>query len=79
MITFPDVKLSKGQHIVPYRPEHLLDLDLRDYEKDNYKGHIEEYLEYVHLNTVEGLTWSCLLYTSPSPRDSCASRMPSSA
>ena len=22
---------------------------------------------------------SCLLYTSPSPRDSCASRMPSSA
>ena len=23
--------------------------------------------------------WSCLLYTSPSPRDSCASRMPSSA
>ena len=23
--------------------------------------------------------WICLLYTSPSPRDSCASRMPSSA
>ena len=23
--------------------------------------------------------WACLLYTSPSPRDSCASRMPSSA
>ena len=23
--------------------------------------------------------YSCLLYTSPSPRDSCASRMPSSA
>ena len=23
--------------------------------------------------------WGCLLYTSPSPRDSCASRMPSSA
>ena len=23
--------------------------------------------------------WVCLLYTSPSPRDSCASRMPSSA
>ncbi|MEC7459376.1 MAG: hypothetical protein VX751_00550, partial [Pseudomonadota bacterium] len=62
MITFPDVKLSKGQHIVPYRPEHLLDLDLRDYEKDNYKGHIEEYLEYVHLNTVEGLTWSGIGY-----------------
>ena len=25
------------------------------------------------------LTNKCLLYTSPSPRDSCASRMPSSA
>ena len=25
------------------------------------------------------LSGSCLLYTSPSPRDSCASRMPSSA
>ena len=24
-------------------------------------------------------TWGCLLYTSPSPRDGCRSRMPSSA
>jgi len=58
MITFPDVKLSKGQHIVPYRSEHLLSLDLREYETENYKGHIEEYLEYVDINTVEGLTWT---------------------
>ena len=29
--------------------------------------------------TVEDLEETCLLYTSPSPRDSCASRMPSSA
>ena len=26
-----------------------------------------------------GMVSGCLLYTSPSPRDSCASRMPSSA
>ena len=26
-----------------------------------------------------GLSWICLLYTSPSPRDYAASRMPSSA
>ena len=26
-----------------------------------------------------GAVYTCLLYTSPSPRDSCASRMPSSA
>ena len=28
---------------------------------------------------INGESVSCLLYTSPSPRDSCASRMPSSA
>ena len=28
---------------------------------------------------ISKLIISCLLYTSPSPRDSCASRMPSSA
>ena len=30
-------------------------------------------------NTGEGLTYTCLLYTSPSPRDKRQSRMPSSA
>ena len=29
--------------------------------------------------TKVGVTWSCLLYTSPSPRDGLLSRMPSSA
>ena len=33
----------------------------------------------VDLSTMEESSWTCLLYTSPSPRDSCASRMPSSA
>ena len=28
---------------------------------------------------VEALSWTCLLYTSPSPRDGLLSRMPSSA
>ena len=28
---------------------------------------------------IELLTWNCLLYTSPSPRDRTRSRMPSSA
>ena len=31
------------------------------------------------IETVEGMANSCLLYTSPSPRDYAASRMPSSA
>ena len=38
MISFSDAKLTKGQHIVPYRPEHLLEIELRDYEAQNYKG-----------------------------------------
>lgn len=60
MISFPDAKLSASQHIVPYRPEHLLQIELRDYEAQNYKGHIEEYLEYVDMNVVEGLTWTAI-------------------
>jgi len=60
MISFSDAKLTKGQHIVPYRPEHLLEIELRDYEAQNYKGHIEEYLEYVDMNVVEGLTWTAI-------------------
>ena len=31
------------------------------------------------LNLDKALLWSCLLYTSPSPRDRTRSRMPSSA
>ena len=36
--------------------------------------------DFMVLNVYDGLThWCCLLYTSPSPRDYAASRMPSSA
>ena len=49
-----------------------------------YRLMTENDLEYVveknneYYNNVEGC-WTCLLYTSPSPRDSTSSRMPSSA
>ena len=33
----------------------------------------------IHGNTKLEILWTCLLYTSPSPRDNKASRMPSSA
>lgn len=62
MITFPEMRLAKGQHLVPYRREHLFDIDLKDYEKENYAGYIDEYLEYVDVNVVEGLTWSAIGY-----------------
>ena len=32
-----------------------------------------------HIEIEDKVDYVCLLYTSPSPRDSCASRMPSSA
>ena len=35
--------------------------------------------EYAHIETRPGNNISCLLYTSPSPRDGLLSRMPSSA
>ena len=38
-----------------------------------------EKIKDIILNLPYSETDSCLLYTSPSPRDSCASRMPSSA
>ena len=40
-------------------------------------GNSLDYLSVNHAVTV--VPRDCLLYTSPSPRDSCASRMPSSA
>ena len=40
--------------------------------EDDFKGIID-------LMRMKALYWDCLLYTSPSPRDYAASRMPSSA
>ena len=36
---------------------------------------------FIDIGAFDGITWSnsCLLYTSPSPRDTLLSRMPSSA
>tara|TARA_S200002703_G_scaffold137364_1_gene127115 strand:- start:305 stop:790 length:486 start_codon:yes stop_codon:yes gene_type:complete len=58
MTMFNNISLSKGQHVIPYRPEHLLEIDLRDYEKENYAGNIKDYLEYVDDNAWPDLTWT---------------------
>ena len=39
----------------------------------------DSYLDSLYTPFSIILAYDCLLYTSPSPRDSCASRMPSSA
>ena len=45
---------------------------------DIYTTEDAEYLMKAQVLPIERIK-GCLLYTSPSPRDSCASRMPSSA
>ena len=48
-----------------------------------FPGLVEESKGHLIFDVTRKGTWDmpdvCLLYTSPSPRDSCASRMPSSA
>ena len=40
---------------------------------------LQRKLSGVHLHLIDGALVTCLLYTSPSPRDRTRSRMPSSA
>ena len=50
------------------------------FAQDVAKGYIKERSEHASLHPLlSALDMSCLLYTSPSPRDGLLSRMPSSA
>ena len=60
----PGSKWSATAHLLAL--SGLYNINTSDYNDDRI---------YTH----PGPQISCLLYTSPSPRDSCASRMPSSA
>ena len=61
----------------------LVEDRLKAYWKDNPNGKITT--DVVHITedgscvTIKAYVYSCLLYTSPSPRDLSTSRMPSSA
>ena len=64
----------------------FIQLDLQDKQKtENYINEIKpEYVFHLAADATEGRSQftpinSCLLYTSPSPRDRTRSRMPSSA
>ena len=75
---------------IPNRYEINLDIDLKNFKylgKEIVFIEVVEETDEIHLHAV-GLTINssfieddngCLLYTSPSPRDSASSRMPSSA
>ena len=77
MITFPNAKINLGLNITEKRPDGYHNL-----ETVFYPIPLEDALEITILNDSKQkfvLHQSCLLYTSPSPRDPKTSRMPSSA
>ena len=48
------------------------------FEGQTYETNLYDYIE-VKNGDIADVIWTCLLYTSPSPRDQRGSRMPSSA
>ena len=55
------------------KPEYYIGIDMIDEEHKQLFKYADEAYELLHDK------YTCLLYTSPSPRDYAASRMPSSA
>ena len=62
---------------------HLARLELNENEINNHAQQLEKILDYIKqlekIDTDDVPCTTCLLYTSPSPRDLKLSRMPSSA
>ena len=69
-------ELMEGQTIYQRAGEHL-----KNWRRDGILNTENVGTIYVYHQTfeAEGQTYTCLLYTSPSPRDQRGSRMPSSA
>ena len=59
--------------------EGLIRFDLRDYQTDMIDRFHNERFVICKMARQSGKSTTCLLYTSPSPRDRTRSRMPSSA
>ena len=80
MAIYDDVKITINlNELVEIRAKLISQYD--DYSDKVVKG---EYLDGGDIDRIatglrDTLTWDCLLYTSPSPRDGLLSRMPSSA
>src|SRR5674476_1656364 len=69
---FPDLGLDKSWYFFCFGPEAARVYKGYYRSKGEFrKSHCFDFVPY--------LSWNCLLYTSPSPRDRQKSRMPSSA
>ena len=64
-------EFESGKHAKTVKCVTLAEEQLADY--------FPSYPVMPHSLIIEGLAQTCLLYTSPSPRDATLSRMPSSA
>ena len=74
-----DRSLPYTAYMVEYKQDGMTKFDICSANKrvdifDHYWDHYRH--DFVNMTQTEG---SCLLYTSPSPRDATLSRMPSSA
>ena len=68
----PEVDPDREQALEEFLDEKVTDLELEETRRDGADKPFDEEVEKLQNN-------SCLLYTSPSPRDRTRSRMPSSA
>ena len=81
----PNTKAALKEHCLRSLGKPVIDINVDD---DQVDDRVDEALQYYQQYHYDGIrrtylkyqyTQACLLYTSPSPRDYAASRMPSSA
>eukprot|EP01015_Nassula_variabilis_P021955 TRINITY_DN3978_c0_g1_i15.p1 TRINITY_DN3978_c0_g1~~TRINITY_DN3978_c0_g1_i15.p1 ORF type:complete len:192 (+),score=52.72 TRINITY_DN3978_c0_g1_i15:66-641(+) len=79
--TVPTLLVVGNQDIITYTKdlETLIDLLKQNQEADIQVLEIDDYSHFDYLFGINANVTTCLLYTSPSPRDRQKSRMPSSA
>ena len=73
-----EIKLKRDQFLKSFAPGEVTTNDIVNASKDIYLQSIRVH-KFLTSNGEIGKVATCLLYTSPSPRDQRGSRMPSSA
>ena len=74
-MAIPNTRASLKEYCLRSLGKPVIDINV---DEDQVEDRIDEALQYFAQYHTDGVE-SCLLYTSPSPRDGLLSRMPSSA